>query len=370
MNRRGDSSAPDEPAEAPRVTREILAEAAMWVSRLHGPSRSPEMEQQFRKWQERSAAHRLAFERCTETWMEVPNAARAAGFSTRPRTLRPEPEETDVDADGEGQIGGGGRTAGSTRRRLILSGAVAVVSIAVGAFSMQSRDHAGEYRTAVGEAQTVMLDDGSRMSLNTDTRTRVEFSSKQRTVSIAGGEVAFEVAKDARRPFVVRAAGSEVVALGTVFSVRLSSRESDARESLSVTLVEGQVAVRSAGATGDAASVQPLVMRPGERVRLLKDAGGRAGTTSQVDRPRLEQVLAWQRNEVVFDKASLAEAVAEMNRYSRTPVVLMGDLAQADWQVSGQFRTGDNPAFAKALAMLHGLVVHEGSGRLELSQAR
>jgi transmembrane sensor len=66
----------------PRVTREVAAEAALWVARLHGPSRSREMELQCLEWQARSAAHRHAFERCTETWMEVPNAARAAGFST------------------------------------------------------------------------------------------------------------------------------------------------------------------------------------------------------------------------------------------------------------------------------------------------
>jgi transmembrane sensor len=347
---------PGEPAGPPRVTPEIAAEAAMWVARLHGPSRSREMELLCLEWQARSAAHRHAFERCTETWMEVPNAARAGGFAT----------SGGDDAAPEEKGGGGGRTR---RGRPFMLAAVAVVGIVAGAVTLRPWDGSAEYRTAVGEAQSVVLDDGSRMSLNTDTRARVEFSSKQRTVDLDGGEAAFEVAKDARRPFVVRAAGSEVVALGTVFSVRLNPRDSNARESLSVTLVEGQVSVRPSAGVREAA-LRPLVMRPGERVRLVKDLGGRAEATPQVDRPRLEQVLAWQRNEAVFDKASLAEAVAEMNRYSRTPVVLTGDLAQADWQVSGQFRTGDNAAFANALAMLHGLVVHQSGGRLELSRAR
>lgn len=363
MARQGEAPAAGEPAKTPRVTPEIAAEAAMWVARLHGPSRSREMELQCLEWQARSAAHRHAFERCTETWMEVPNAARAAGYA-KVRLSRPSQDE------GEERDRSGWRVSGRSMRRLFVLAGIAVVGIVVGTVTLRTRVDSGEYRTAVGELQAVMLDDGSRMSLNTDTRARVEFNSNQRTVSIGRGEAAFEVAKDARRPFVVRAAGSEVVAVGTVFSVRLNARESDPRESLSVTLVEGQVSVRPAVGSGIATSVQPLVMRPGERIRLLKDVAGRAATTTQIDRPRLEQVLAWQRNEAVFDRTSLPEAVAEMNRYSKTPLVLVGDVAQADWQVSGQFRTGDNAAFAKALATLHGLVVRESGGRLELSSAR
>jgi transmembrane sensor len=264
----------------------------------------------------------------------------------------------------------GGGAAKRTTRGLFLLAAVAVVII-TGTITLGSLDSAADYRTAVGEAQTVMLKDGTRMSLNTDTRVRVEFGAKQRKVSIDGGEAGFEVAKDAQRPFVVRAGGSEVVALGTVFTVRLTPSGPNAGESLAVTLVEGKVSLRAAAdaGAGEVAPEKPLVMSPGERVRLAATGGAKASATQQMDRPRLEQVLAWKRNEAVFDKATLAEAVAEMNRYSRMPVVLVGDVAQADWQISGQFRTGDNAAFANALAMLHGLVVREREGRLELSRS-
>ena len=58
------------------------------------------------------------------------------------------------------------------------------------------------------------------MSLNTSTRVRVELGASRRTVEVDGGEALFEVAKDPSRPFVVRAAGSEVTATGTAFVVR------------------------------------------------------------------------------------------------------------------------------------------------------
>lgn len=342
-----------EPEEAPHVTRAIAAEAALWVARLHGPSRTREMELQCLQWQAQSAAHRHAFERCTDTWMEVPNAARLGGFSSG----------LGGESPGEGSSGGGAPGP----RRLLLQLAV-VAAVAAAGTGWLLTGEADDYRTEVGEAKSVMLADGTRMSLNTDTRVEVDLGPKRRLVQVAGGEVAFEVAKDAARPFVVRVGGSEVEALGTVFAVRLLPSEP-----LAVTLVEGRVAVRaSARAGADAvAPPQPLVMKPGDRVVLTRALGPGAAVAPRLDRPRLDQVLAWQRNEAVFDGASLADAVAEMNRYSRTPVVLVGALARADgtgWLVSGQFRTGDNAGFARALATLHGLTLQQKAGRLELSQ--
>lgn len=355
MSGRGESAANGAgPGVPPRVTPEIAAEAAVWVARLHGPSRSPEMERQFSQWQALSAAHRHAFERSTEVWLEVPNAARASGLAAEYAAQR-------LDSGGKGKSSG-------TRGLFVLTVCVCM-TVAAGAFALHTWRAGTDYRTAVGESQTLVLDDGTRMSLNTDTRARVEFSSKQRTVSIKEGEAAFEVAKDATRPFVVRAGGSEVVAIGTVFSVRLTSQNSTSNQALAVTLLEGQVSVRrAADGAGDLSPWEPLMMRPGERVRLVKDGGTKSPAAQpQVDRPGPDQILAWRRNEAVFENASLTDAVAEMNRYSRTPVVLTGDLAQASWQVSGRFRTGDNAAFARALATLHNLVVREHEGRLELS---
>lgn len=224
-----------------------------------------------------------------------------------------------------------------------------------------------EYCTAVGEAQTVVLSDGTRMSLNTDTRVRVAFRAERRAVHLASGEVAFEVAKDASRPFVVRAADSEVEALGTSFAVRLTPPGQETATRLSVTLLEGQVALRPAVGSDrtSIAPAQPLVMRPGERVQFDETPGAGA-TRQQLDHPRIEQVTAWRRNEVVFDRTSLKDAVAEMNRYSRTPIVLadIGDFA--DRLVSGVYRTGDNAGFARAVAAVYGLSVLERQDRVEL----
>jgi transmembrane sensor len=343
-------AAPDDPP--PKVTPQVAAEAATWVARLHGPGRTRDMELQCLAWQARSAAHRHAFERCTEVWMEVPSAARLAGYTPPPRTA---PDDV--------------RKGAKPRPKVLAMAALGVLLLAAAVGIRRLWPEGSEYRTAVGEARTVVLSDGTRMFLNTDTRLSVAFDRERRNVHIASGEVAFDVAKDASRPFVVAAGGSEVGALGTSFSVRLAPTGGDASGLLSVTLLEGQVSFRPA-AGGDRRALAPdkaVVMHPGERVQLDRAPGGTAVTRQLLDRPRLDQITAWKRNEVVFDRTTLRDAVAEMNRYSRTPITLPDEPALADRLISGAYRTGDNLGFARAVAAVHGLAVREREDHLELA---
>ncbi|MEO8136189.1 MAG: FecR domain-containing protein, partial [Betaproteobacteria bacterium] len=349
MSRSGGQA--DGNAEPPKVTPDIAAEAAVWIARLHGPDRSPTMEWECRQWQSRSAAHRLAFERCTEVWEAVPGVRLADAYATASA------REAQSEVDARVPVG---------RRGWLLAMMVGVAGIAAGV-AVHLQRQPDEVSTGVGEQRLVVLEDGTRMTLNTATQVRLAFERSRRVVEVQAGEALFEVAKDAGRPFVVRAAGSEVQAVGTAFSVRLASgaRPEDA---LAVTLIEGQVIVRPATAN-DGEGVAPpkvLQMRAGERVRLTR-ASPSGATTQQVDRPRIDQMVAWKRSEVVFDDVSLRDAVAEMNRYNRTPIVLSGASSLSTLRISGLYRTGDSAGFANAVAKLHALVVAERDGRLELA---
>jgi transmembrane sensor len=239
----------------------------------------------------------------------------------------------------------------------------------VGVLLAQPGRYIDTFDTGVGEQRLVILKDGTRMSLNTSTRVKVELGKAQRRVRVEGGEAFFEVAKDASRPFVVQAAGTEVTATGTAFVVRVTPSPAGGREALDVTLVEGQVVVQGGGGKDSPTMAQPIVMAAGDRIRVRRgqDAGAKsvpAVSAPEHDRPRLDQVLAWKRGEAVFDNASLPEALAEMNRYSATPI--MADPSLAALRISGLYRTGDNAGFARAVAALHGLVLRAHADRLEL----
>lgn len=339
----------------PKVTPEIAAEAAVWIARLHGPSRTKKMEHEFRAWQASAATHREAFERCTDAWEDIPRIGLATAYESL-ASQRTAPVHSS-----------GGRREAAWR--WITASAVAG-AVAVAAVLLLYWRGANEYDTNVGEQRLVVLDDGSRVLLNTDTQFHVDFASAQRTVEVRSGEAFFEVAKDARRPFVVRIAGSEVVAVGTAFSVRYAPGPHAADE-LAVTLVEGQVNVRPAfGKAGDAlAPEHPVSMKAGDRLVLDRSSRNAASAVvASLDRPDVDRVMAWKRSETVFDDTSLADAVAEMNRYNRTPIVLLDGLASTNLRVSGLYRTSDSAGFASAVAALHGLALHEQAGRLELSK--
>ncbi|HEU6454889.1 MAG TPA: iron dicitrate transport regulator FecR, partial [Roseateles sp.] len=181
----------------------------------------------------------------------------------------------------------------------------------------------------------------------------------------------FEVAKDAGRPFVVSVADADVVATGTAFLVRASSQAAPGEDAFGVTLLEGQVIVRPTGDVVQSALNSPVVMTPGERLRVGQATGERghtATTGARVDRPQIDALLAWKRGFVVLDDVALAAAVADMNRYSRVQIVLDDAEALAAMRVSGAFRVGDNEVFARAVATLHGLVVRPRDGGLELAK--
>lgn len=347
----------------PVVTRELAAEAAVWIARLHSPSRSRHLERECLAWQARSEAHRLAFERCTDLWMDLAGVDRAAAEQAAAKFRQ-----------ARQQVGQGAnpapnpapRSRGWKPQRPWIAALIASMALAVtGVMVAHSWRDADVYGTSLGEQRLVMLADGTRMSLNTSTRVRVDFGPSRRSVSVEGGEALFEVAKDAGRPFVVHAAGTEVTATGTAFLVRLSS--SGAAAGLDVTLVEGQVVVQG-GANSAATLVQPVVMAAGDRLRVRGNPKGdgplRPVAAPQMDRPPMDQVLAWKRGEAIFDNVLLGDALAEMNRYSAVPIVI--DAALSELRISGQYRTGDNAGFARAVATLHGLQVRERAGLIEL----
>jgi len=155
------------------------------------------------------------------------------------------------------------------------------------------------YSAPVGGLVSVPMKDGSRITLNTDSKVRVAVTDKERMVQLERGEAFFEVAKDPGRPFVVAAGTQRIVAVGTEFSVRCDGAD------IRVIVTEGKVRLKGGAILG---------------------AGGVArsgGTGMQVQSKPLSEIqesLSWRQGFVSFHNAVLAEAVAEFNRYSEKKI--------------------------------------------------
>jgi len=188
--------------------------------------------------------------------------------------------------------------------------------------------HERVYRTPIGQRMAVTLDDGSRLTLDSDSRVRVAYSATERRLYLDRGEAMFEVAKHKQRPFIVSARDQIVTAHGTMFDVRLT------HDKVRVVLVEGKVSVASPGGTVAMTPDDVLTARPG-LVTLRRHSKG-------------AELTSWRDGFLTFDDRPLAEAVEEINRYAPHPLVL-ADAEVGRMRISGAFRTDDTDAFVAAL---------------------
>lgn len=206
------------------------------------------------------------------------------------------------------------------------------------------------FQTPVGRQLTTRLSDGTRVQLNTDTALKVVFDGKVRRVELRRGEAFFDVAHDPVHPFIVVAGSTEVRAIGTRFDVRRD------HEAVKVVLAEGRVAVTDGGG-----AKARWTLSPGQSVTT-----GKAETRRPPARADVATATGWTEGRVRFHATPLADAVVEINRYSREKVVL-GPGAPADALVNGDFPIGKPEEFVSGVTTLYGLkTVRRLDGSTEL----
>jgi transmembrane sensor len=198
-----------------------------------------------------------------------------------------------------------------------------------------------EASTQLGERSFLVLADGSKVTLNTASAVRADYSGRDRRLTLLRGEAFFDVAKDPTRPFVVTAGSRQVIAVGTAFNVRLQDR------GVRVTLVEGKVRViKSRPADSGTGVLDPT----GPAVTLVAGSAlvTNANGAEHVERLDADRATSWRKGKLVFEGERLADVVAEMNRYSRETLEI-ADPTLKDRKVSGVFEPTEGHAFAKAL---------------------
>jgi transmembrane sensor len=295
----------------------IDAAAAEWAVRLSAGPLPTREQGELDAWLEADVRHRGALVRAQAAWVDLDRvgalAARSHYHVPTPRGASP-----------------------AWTRRLVLAAGLGAVSMAAATGGWWLWRRRGElYESEVGEIRRVSLADGSMMTLNTATRARVHLSDHQRDVDLLRGEAVFDVAKDPRRPFVVRTRDVIVQAVGTVFVVRSFDQEID------VTVTEGAVDVRDSSGSA-----------PGQRVlasELAIIGRSRAINVSSISPAQVERHLVWQEGMLSFDGESLAEAVSEINRHNTRKIVL-DDEKLGHRPVVGLFRASDASGFAETVA--------------------
>ena len=206
------------------------------------------------------------------------------------------------------------------RRRIVLRKAIAIaasLAILVGIFSHYLLDGTERQETEwlenvspMGERATVMLADGTKVTLNSATTMRYPavFSDRCREVSI-DGEAFFEVSKDKARPFIVSAKNLRVKVLGTKFNVKAYKEERE----IEVTLQEGEVGV--------GLDTENLIrIKPGQQVSYSESTD-----VFQTTDVKAEDYTAWMRGNFNFVNQPLEQIARQLERHFNVRINIVGD---------------------------------------------
>ncbi len=325
-----------------------MQQAAGWCLKLSGSEATLEEQLEFEVWLEESPDNREAFRKAAALWSAVPET------SDMPEVIGARADALEA-MRAANQARWRPRLVRAWKPALALAASlclVAWVSLLV------LYDPATEYGTGIAERRVVQLEDGSRLSLDAATSVEVDYDDDSRSLRLVSGRAKFDVAKNAARPFTVRAADKLVVATGTSFSVEL------VRDQVHVILYEGSVEVIGASAADKLASRQALEaarrLEPGDE--LVSDSGRQSDSVTRADLP---QSLDWQTGQLTFTGERLDVAVERVNRYSKQKIVVR-DPRLASERISGAFNAGDPAAFIDGVVTLFPARAERKDGEIEL----
>jgi transmembrane sensor len=309
----------------------IVAEASAWFIEFRAGDVNGDARLQFIEWLRRSPEHIHAYLEVSGVWAELPTSDPEGKIDIVSLIARAR-NEADVialtpDSSRPSNIGPPAepRMLRHRPRRAVLAAAALAILASVTAIVWSVIDVGGSYSTGIGEQRTLQLSDGSTIELNARSKVRINFSERQREVSLLEGQALFRVAKDSRRPFVVRAGDAEVRAVGTEFDVYRK------QSATVVTVVEGRVETYDGSSSSGATAI---VLSAGEQLTVLPHVLTRPTRTDTV------VATAWVQKRLIFEETPLRDVAEEFNRYNRRPLTI-DDRELQNVKISGVYSSTD-----------------------------
>jgi transmembrane sensor len=328
-------SNPNEKVRWDKNSREIQACAAVWIEERESDGWSDARQKEFDAWIAASPAHLVALLRAETVWKHADRLRALSGSGP----MKPD------------RVGASKRGA----TFLKIAAAFAVVSlVGAGAVAFFQGPKTQTYSTTIGGRETLTLDDGSQIELNTNTTVRVAYEGGHRNVWLDKGEAYFNVVHDAVRPFTVTLGNRRITDLGTKFVFRRDG------EHVQVALIEGKARFDAAL---DPTRAQQTVLTPGDTVTANASSVSIQRKTSR----GLANELGWRRGMLVFDHATLAEVANEYNRYNRTKLVI-ADAQARQMTISGTLPATDLAAFARLATKFFNLRLEQREGEIVVSR--
>jgi len=214
--------------------------------------------------------------------------------------------------------------------------------------------------TRHGEIRTEHLSDGTRVTLDTDSRIDVAITGHERRIRLTRGHIRLSIAKDSR-PFRVDAgAGAITAPMASEASFDIGY---DDAERVRVAMISGHAEARPLLQTAHWA-VPAATLDAGQNLGWSTQGFSsfpEAAGTSHVD------AAQWPTGWVSYQTVPLEELVAQANQYADRPIILDGtDVGRI--AVSGRFHISEPGSLAGNLADVLGLDLISTPGALHLRQ--
>ncbi len=160
-----------------------------------------------------------------------------------------------------------------------------------------------------GEMKFIELSDGSKVWINSESYLSYpkEFESDKRIVNLTG-EAFFEVAKDAKKPFIVQTSNMNIEVLGTKFNVNAYPDLIEVK----TTLQEGRVKIDVLNGKSD----NDFFLSPNEEL-LFNTATGSI-SKNEVD---ASEAFAWSKGVLNFNSVPLSDVFRQIEKKYDTRIV-------------------------------------------------
>jgi len=296
--------------------KELNDDVKNLISRALNEDMSPEESERFAQWLNSSDENKEIYEEYKYVWKltDIHDNPEKADIDEQWKELESRLDLKKIAAQSGEKTGDADQAnikemkppakAGSKPKRKWITLAVAVLAVAaVGVFGVMLFDYLKkpkliEVITAADEVKEVMLDDGSKVLVNGDSRIQYNDYFPENSIRFVHvwGEAFFDVIKEPRS-FIVVTENATVKAFGTSFSVRY-------RDEVTRVIVK-------TGSVGFKAKMLPAsagaILLKGEMLTYKDESELNPATIVDTD-----QYLEWVERKIVFDETSLSDVIKDL----------------------------------------------------------
>jgi transmembrane sensor len=365
-------------------------EACQWIVKFESDNEPSTQDiQQLNAWLSKSPVHKETLLRLSKTWcnMDVMSGLMVPlGYSLKPKRSKLKSFALKRLPFIAGIIRVFNKETMTLFRPLILPALIVIMMLNLTFFwpNLIPELPNNMYITSIGEHSTHTLEDGSVLTLNSNSQVEVYYTLSKRVINLLRGEAHFDVVSDPNRPFEVYAGNRMIKAVGTAFSVYRLENNIEVlvtEGKVDLAIVESTLLIKPKTSSKDKIdfnqNFSPDLIESTVTVIASLKAGQSISipiSSDSLDTPVVEYAqgdlvrkLSWLDGRLVFAGESLQEVVAEVSRH--TPLIIeVMDPELKKLRIGGQFQAGETDALFDVLASGFGVeITRINKGHVQLN---